>query len=57
MADSKTLGQLLYESLADPFSFKGGWNPRRKPMTCDQYEQAAKAFAKALREREEAAHG
>jgi hypothetical protein len=44
----RSLGQRLYEALAEPFSFKGRWNRERKPLTCQQYELAARAFAAEL---------
>lgn len=48
---NKSLGELLYECCAEAFNYQNRWAPHRKPLTCQQYEEAARAFAKALRTR------
>lgn len=48
LEDGKSLGELLYESMAEPFAFQRKWNPKTNPISSANYNAAAKIFALRL---------
>lgn len=45
----KSMGYRLYAACQEAFGLRGDWDPSRKPITCENYAKAARAFARDLR--------